>query len=407
MSNAEHDVAESSLTSRLRLAVVRLNRRLRAQRTSSSITLTQLSALFCLYKCGPLTPGELAAKEVVQPPSMTRVIAALEELGYVSRRPHPSDGRQAIVEITEEGSAHIQADISAREAWLGQGTAASDSISGIPGSPALNVIASRATAGVNARIMVGDSVAGVLEHVRKAVRDDGITVEVVEANEPSPVSPYDGDEAFALLESTIAADRERALGGLLPWMWLSGAVSDSTRAFIKEARLIRSTKVPPTIWVARLTLAKGIEFVASLPVLAIFAIGAGATLGWDLVAVGWEVVLFPLGILLQAALVLAIGLIVAPLTVFFRDLERAVKLVLRFAFYATPIVYDLGDLPANLQTLGALNPLAGVLSIYRSAFFPEALDWTAVGVSAGMTALVLLVGALVFRRSIHAVLKEV
>jgi DNA-binding MarR family transcriptional regulator len=118
VSSKEQDVAERSLASRLRLATVRLNRRLRAQRTSSSVTLTQLSALFCLYKCGPLTPGELAAKEVVQPPSMTRVIAALEEHGYVSRRPHPSDGRQAIVEITEEGSAHILADISAREAWL-------------------------------------------------------------------------------------------------------------------------------------------------------------------------------------------------------------------------------------------------------------------------------------------------
>jgi len=118
VSNKGHEADEGSLTSRFRVAVVRLNRRLRAQRTSSSVTLTQLSALFCLYKCGPLTPGELAAKEVVQPPSMTRVIAALEELGYVSRRPHPSDGRQAIVEITEEGSAHILADISAREAWL-------------------------------------------------------------------------------------------------------------------------------------------------------------------------------------------------------------------------------------------------------------------------------------------------
>jgi ABC-2 type transport system permease protein len=190
------------------------------------------------------------------------------------------------------------------------------------------------------------------------------------------------------------------LAGLLPWMWLSGAVSDSTRAFIKESRLIRSTKVPPTIWVARLTLAKGIEFVAALPVLALFAILAGAT-------VGWEIVLFPLGIALQAVLVLGIGLLVAPLVVFFRDLERAVKLVLRFAFYATPIIYDLGDLPASLQTLGALNPLAGILSLYRAAFFPEALDWTAVAISAGMTLLVLLVGALVFRSSIRAVLKEV
>jgi len=109
---------EPSLASRLRLAVVRLNRRLRAQRTNSSVTLTQVSALSALRKCGPLTPGELAAKEGVQPPSMTRVIAALEDYGFVSRRPHPTDGRQAIVELTEPGTAYLRAEVSAREAWL-------------------------------------------------------------------------------------------------------------------------------------------------------------------------------------------------------------------------------------------------------------------------------------------------
>jgi DNA-binding MarR family transcriptional regulator len=109
---------QSSLTSKLRLAVVRLNRRLRAQRTTESVSLTQVSALSCLHKCGPLTPGELAAKEGVQPPSMTRVIAALEDMGYVSRRPHPSDGRQAIVALTEVGLVYIKGEITAREAWL-------------------------------------------------------------------------------------------------------------------------------------------------------------------------------------------------------------------------------------------------------------------------------------------------
>src|SRR4051794_22978111 len=112
------DTHERSLASRLRLAVVRLNRRLRAQRTGQSITLTQVSALSTLHKCGPLTPGELAAKEGVQPPSMTRVIAALEDHGFVSRRPHPTDGRQAIVELTEQGTAYLRAEVSAREAWL-------------------------------------------------------------------------------------------------------------------------------------------------------------------------------------------------------------------------------------------------------------------------------------------------
>ncbi|CCH27866.1 MarR family transcriptional regulator [Actinosynnema sp. NPDC047251] len=114
---AEVDV-EAGLASRLRLAVVRLTRRLRAQRVNSTISLTQVSALSTLHKCGPLTPGELAAKEGVQPPSMTRVIAALEEFGFATRRPHPTDGRQAIVELSESGNSYINEEVSAREAWL-------------------------------------------------------------------------------------------------------------------------------------------------------------------------------------------------------------------------------------------------------------------------------------------------
>jgi DNA-binding MarR family transcriptional regulator len=109
---------ERSLASRLRLAVVRLNRKLRAQRTNSTVTLTQLAALSTVYKCGPLTPGELAAKEGVQPPSMTRVIAALEDMGYVTREPHPTDGRQAIVALSEAGRVFHDAQVMAKEAWL-------------------------------------------------------------------------------------------------------------------------------------------------------------------------------------------------------------------------------------------------------------------------------------------------
>lgn len=77
-----------------------------------------MSALSTLHKCGAMAPGQLAAKEGVQPPSMTRVIAALEKLGYVERSAHPTDGRQAIVELSAAGVAYVHAMISAREAWL-------------------------------------------------------------------------------------------------------------------------------------------------------------------------------------------------------------------------------------------------------------------------------------------------
>lgn len=65
-----------------------------------------------------MTPGALAARERVQPPSMTRVIASLADLGLVDRTPHPTDGRQIIVSLSEAGRSLILDEEVAREAWL-------------------------------------------------------------------------------------------------------------------------------------------------------------------------------------------------------------------------------------------------------------------------------------------------
>lgn len=65
-----------------------------------------------------MTPGVLAARERVQPPSMTRVIASLNELGLVDRTPHPTDGRQIIVELSDSGRDLLADEAQAREAWL-------------------------------------------------------------------------------------------------------------------------------------------------------------------------------------------------------------------------------------------------------------------------------------------------
>ena len=193
------------------------------------------------------------------------------------------------------------------------------------------------------------------------------------------------------------------LTALLPWMWFNGAVSDSTRAYIRGAKLIRSTKIPRTIWVASIVCSKGIEFVASLPVLAIFAIATGAQLHW-------EAVYFVLGLAIQFVLTLGVGMIVAPLVVFFRDLERAVKLVLRFLFYASPIIYGAAAYAAvgpAFHTIAAFNPLTGIFSLYRAAFYPDQLDWFAIAVGAGMSVLFFVVGLYVFKRTERAVLKEI
>ena len=116
MSRTTLDTA--ALAHDLRLAVMRLSRRLRNQRVDTSVTLTHLAALSTLKRNGPMSPGELAAHERVQPPSMTRVVVALEGMGLVTRTPHPTDGRQVVIDLTPAAEELLATEARAREAWL-------------------------------------------------------------------------------------------------------------------------------------------------------------------------------------------------------------------------------------------------------------------------------------------------
>lgn len=111
-------VPPAQLASQLRDAITRLNRRVRQARPVGDLTVTQLSALTSLQLAGALTPRELADVERVQPPTMTRIVAKLEERGLVRRTPHPTDGRQVILAPTEGGHAVLDRFQRARDEWL-------------------------------------------------------------------------------------------------------------------------------------------------------------------------------------------------------------------------------------------------------------------------------------------------
>ena len=114
--------SDAGLATVLRISVSRLARRLRAERIAQGLlpelSDTQLAALAALEKHPAMTPGELAEHEKVQPPSMTRVIAALEERSLVVRAPHPTDRRQVTLTVTEEGRELVHQLRRLREAWL-------------------------------------------------------------------------------------------------------------------------------------------------------------------------------------------------------------------------------------------------------------------------------------------------
>jgi DNA-binding MarR family transcriptional regulator len=113
--------SDAGLATSLRISVSRLARRLRVERQAegfASLSDTQLAALAVLDRHAAMTPGELAEHEKVQPPSMTRVIAVLEEQGLVMRAPHPTDRRQVVLTVTEDGRALVSQARRRRDAWL-------------------------------------------------------------------------------------------------------------------------------------------------------------------------------------------------------------------------------------------------------------------------------------------------
>ncbi len=111
-------VGDEGLTSALRVGVMRLARRIRLERSSEDLSLNQLAVLGTLLRSGELTLGELAAIERVKPPSITRTVNCLVDAGLVTRRPHATDGRQVMVDLTDQARTVLDEDRRRRDLWL-------------------------------------------------------------------------------------------------------------------------------------------------------------------------------------------------------------------------------------------------------------------------------------------------
>ena len=120
--------ADHELATRLRLAVTRSARRLR-QEAGTDLSPTLTATLATIEHHGPLTPSELATRERVQRPTVTRFVCRLEELGLVTRAADPADRRSALITITPAGRALLATARTRKDAFLSErleGLSASD-----------------------------------------------------------------------------------------------------------------------------------------------------------------------------------------------------------------------------------------------------------------------------------------
>lgn len=116
--------SDAGLASELRISVAKLSRRIRAERDPhNELSVPRIAVLAALFREGDQTISQLAAHERVKPPSMTRMINALQEQGYVTRCGDEADGRTVIVRLAEPGRQMILDDRRRRDAWLAQAMA--------------------------------------------------------------------------------------------------------------------------------------------------------------------------------------------------------------------------------------------------------------------------------------------
>ena len=196
------------------------------------------------------------------------------------------------------------------------------------------------------------------------------------------------------------------LTGLLPWNWFNLSITESARALYSERLLVRSTNIPREIWVIRVVLAKGVEFLLSLPILvgfvALFIALGSVHLNWRLLYI------FP-ALVIELVLLIGMGLVMAPVTALVDDFVRLVRILLRVLFYLTPIIYSpaaLEDYPWAAAAL-KFNPMTGIIEMYRAGLTTAATDWSAVAISAVLAVGWLVFGGWVFIRLERPVLKEI
>jgi ABC-type polysaccharide/polyol phosphate export permease len=169
--------------------------------------------------------------------------------------------------------------------------------------------------------------------------------------------------------------------GLLPWTWFSSSLNESTNALVAGGNLIKKVLFPAEVLPIVTVLTNMVQFLLALPILAAFLIyfanvgvaGPDGVIGPPKVALhAAELIWLPVVVVVQLLLTTGLALVLAALTVHFRDIRDILSHLLMFWFFATPIIYPMFSLPDRLRTWLDLNPFTHLAISYQEILFhPE------------------------------------
>ena len=179
---------------------------------------------------------------------------------------------------------------------------------------------------------------------------------------------------------------------LIPWTFFTTAITQASFTIIGNGDIIKKVYFPREILPISVVTSGAVNFIISTLIILFFVALSG-------IGFSWYLVFYPLVLLIQYILLLGIGFIVSSVTVYFRDLEHIIGIILMAAFYGTPIVYKLEQLPANLQILMQLNPMTHLINAYRDIFYYQQMpNLKILGVLLGGSIVLTIVGYFIFKK---------
>lgn len=182
-----------------------------------------------------------------------------------------------------------------------------------------------------------------------------------------------------------------AYAGLLPWTFFSNAVTNSGNSLVGNSNLITKVYFPRMI-IPMASVASGLlDFLIAFGLLVVlmFYYGVGLSI---------NILMLPVLVVLTSLLAIGVGMWMSALNVKFRDIRYALPFLIQLGMFATPIIYPSSLVPEKWRWLLFINPLAGQIEAYRSAFFGKPFDWFALGISAVFTLAILFYAAFSFKR---------
>lgn len=180
--------------------------------------------------------------------------------------------------------------------------------------------------------------------------------------------------------------------GLIPWAYFTTVINRASFIMIENGNILKKVYFPRSILPLSLVTSETVNFLVSCIIILAFILIKGF-------GISKFILFFPLVLLIQYVLLLGIALIFSAVTVYMRDIQHFIGVVLQLLFYATPIVYSIDTIPENFRWILKWNPMTYIIEGYRAIFYNQTMpDLKSLGVLGIISIIILIVGYLLFNK---------